>query len=218
MKNASAVAMTYACALALAGCAGLFKSSAPPTQVYTLRAVAAAPASPAAQATAAAPPATAVAAGHLPTLAVSRPEAFAGLGSDEIALLQPGGRLDYYSASRWAGNVPTMMQSLAIEALRNSGRFGAVIADGAPFGADYVLQIDIRHFEAEYGGGGGPPTVHVALICTFGRPADRGPVSTFTTDAQVPAAANRLQAVVAAFDAATTTALAGLAADLSAPL
>ncbi|MFI4914774.1 MAG: ABC-type transport auxiliary lipoprotein family protein, partial [Steroidobacterales bacterium] len=112
MKNASAVAMTYACALALTGCAGLFKSGAPPTQLYTLRAVAAAPAAPAA------PPATAAASGHLPTLAVSRPEAFAGLGSDEIALLQPGGRLDYYSASRWAGNVPTMMQSLAIEALR----------------------------------------------------------------------------------------------------
>jgi cholesterol transport system auxiliary component len=200
-----AILSAAASVLLLAACSGIFKSNLPISQVYVLRPTWPAPT---AAASVAPPPAG--------TVQVTLPLAAAGLASDGIVVLRSGQRLDYYSGARWAGAAPGMLQTLAIDALRASNRFAMVESDAGPFPSEYVLSLELRHFEAEYTGAG-PPTVHVALVCTLGRRGNREVIISFTADSQVSAAADRMQAVVAAFEHATGDALSQLAAGIAAP-
>jgi cholesterol transport system auxiliary component len=184
--------------LALAGCGGLH-SDQPPVQVYTLDPVSAQAKPEAASATA--------------SLLVLRPQAAPGLDTEHIALRRSAQRLDYYAASRWPAPLPEFLQSLAIEALRASGKFRSVQPDRGAFAGDEVLQIEIRRFQAEYAGEGAP-VVHVQLLATLGHRNDRSVMASVSADSSVPAAENRMQAVIAAFQSATATALTDLAARL----
>jgi cholesterol transport system auxiliary component len=181
-----------------AGCSGLH-SNQPAMQVYTLDPVF----------TQAKPEAGA----NATTLQVLRPQAAPGLDTDRIALRRSAQRLDYYAASRWPAPLPEFLQSLAIEALRASGKFRTVQADSATFVSDQVLQIEIRRCQAEYAGDGAP-SVHVQLLATLGRRSDRAVVASISAESSVAAAENRMQAVIAAFQSATTAALADLAGRL----
>ena len=98
-------------------------------------------------------------------------------------------------------------------ALRASGKYTSVQSDRASFAADEVLQIEIRRFQAEYPGDGAP-VVHVQLLATLGHRNDRTVVTSVSADSSVPAAENRMQAVVAAFQSAAAAALADLTAHL----
>jgi ABC-type uncharacterized transport system auxiliary subunit len=195
-------ALAAAAPLLLAGCTGLFKSNVPISQVYVLRPTwtAGTPATPAAGS----------------TLQIALPLAAAGLASDSIVVLRSGERLDYYSGARWASAAPGMLQTLAIEALRGTGKFALVESDAGPFASEYVLSLELTHFEAEYTGSG-PPSVHVALVCTLGKRSNRDVMVSFTADSRVTAAADRMQPVVAAFERAAGDALSQLAAGVPAP-
>jgi cholesterol transport system auxiliary component len=195
---AGAAALTL---LLLAGCSGGLKSNLPLAQVYVLRPTwsASLPAAPGAG-----------------TVQVTLPLAAAGLATDSIVVLRPGERLDYYGAARWAGAVPAMLQTLTIDALRASNRFSMVESDAGPFASDYVLSLELHHFEAEYTGAG-PPTVHVALVCTLGRRGNRDVIVSFGAESKVTADADRMQSVVAAFERATGDALSQVAANVSVP-
>ena len=186
--------------LLLAGCSGGLRSNLPPVQVYVLR------------------PTLTAAAGITPrsgSVQVMLPLAAPGLASEGIVVLRPGGRLDHYSAVRWAATAPSMLQTLAIEALRSSNRFALVESDAAPFPADYVLSLELHHFEAEYIGAG-PPTVRVSLLGTLGR-RNREVVVSVSAESQARADADRMQAVVADFERATGDALSQLAASAAPP-
>jgi cholesterol transport system auxiliary component len=198
---AGAAALTL---LLLAGCSGGLKSNLPIAQAYVLRPTWSAP-------SASLPPAPGAG-----TVQVTLPLAAAGLATDSIVVLRPGERLDYYGAARWAGAVPAMLQTLAIDALRASNRFSMVESDAGPFASDYVLSLELHHFEAEYTGAG-PPTVHVALVCTLGRRGNRDVMVSFGAESKVTADADRMQSVVAAFERATGDALSQVAANVSVP-
>jgi cholesterol transport system auxiliary component len=109
-----------------------------------------------------------------------------------------------------------MLQLLVIDALRASNRFAMVESDTGPFPSEYVLSLELRHFEAEYTGSG-PPTAHVALVATLGRRGKRDVIVSCSADSQVKAEADRMQAVVAAFEQATGEALSQLAAQIAPP-
>jgi cholesterol transport system auxiliary component len=185
------------------GCTGLHSSQGA-TQVYTL-----APAFAVAGATVAG--ATAIA----PTLQLARPLAAPGLDTERIALRRNGQRLDYYAASSWPVPLPELMQSLATDALRARGNYRAVASEAAAFAADEVLQLEIRQCQADYPADG-PPTVHVQLVATLARRADRSLLATVSADSRSTAGENRMQSVVAAFQTAVADALGQLAAQLPA--
>jgi cholesterol transport system auxiliary component len=194
--------MMVAALLLLAGCSGGLKSNLPLAQVYVLRPSWSVPSSTAT-----------VRAG---SVQVMLPLPAAGLASDSIVVLRSGERLDYYSGARWAAAAPGMLQTLAIDALRGANRFAMVESDAGPFASDYVLSLELRHFEAEYTGAG-PPTVHVELVSTFGKRGSRDVITSFTASSRVAADADRLQAVVAAFERATGDALTQIATNVSLP-
>lgn len=189
-------------AMLLAGCSGL-KSNAAVTQIYLLQ-------------PAASPQPAATAAAGDGALTVLLPVVAPGLASERIALTRPDGRLDYFGASRWAGELPEVLQTLAVDALRSGGRFAAVHSDSMPASGDFALQIEARHFEAQYPGadanGATPPTAQVTLVCTLIRRVDRGVIASFTVAGSASAGANRMGAVIEAFDQALGQALLQLQA------
>jgi cholesterol transport system auxiliary component len=187
------------CAL-LSGCTGLFHSTKQPDQTYYLRAPVGAP------------PATASAAeaGAGASLRVEQPIAGPGFDSSHIMLVQADHRMNFYAASRWPAAAPQLIEALAVETLRASGAWSSVQDSTSPFPASYLLQITLRRFDADYSGGGSAPEVHVVLECTIGRREGREVVATFVAQGAATAAADRMGAVVAAFEQASGTALTSL--------
>ena len=182
---------------ALTACSGVFESKLDAPQAYVLRL----------------PPATAPAAATSGgSVLLQRPQAGPGLDSDRIALLRSDQRFDFYAASRWAAPAPDLIESVMLDALRATGAFSAVFDDAAPYAPVYNLRCGLRRFESDYtsergGAGGRAPTVHVALDCTLGRRRDRQLLASFTAQGSSVAGEDRLSAVVAAFEAATATAM-----------
>jgi cholesterol transport system auxiliary component len=185
--------------LAVAGCSGLLHSNAPSVQIYTLRAPSASDAGTDQTAAAAA------------SIRVAHPRAAPGLETAQIVLLQSDHRMDVYAASAWAAEAPMLLESLAVATLRGSGHWRSVQDAESPFPSDYLLQISLAHFDADYSDDtGAPPTVRVTLDCTLGKAESRDIITTFVASGSAVAGANRLGEVVAAFQQATDAALTSL--------
>lgn len=177
----------------LGGCSGGFRSDVPPEQTYVLRAAAV-------QAPALNAPVS---------LQVVRPLPGPGLETDRIMVMRSDRRLDYVSGSRWATDVPVLVESLAVDTLRG-GAFSAVYDSFASFPADYVLRLNVRRFEADYTVGD-RPRVFVTFECVLGRRDERRALATFKAEGTADASASRVTALVAAFDTAVSAALGSLA-------
>lgn len=187
--------------LAPAACTSLFHSNAPAEQTYYLRPPASAPAA-----------ATPLAAARIPiSLRVGHPLADPGLETPHIILVQADHRLNFYSGSRWAAPLADVVDALAVQTLRASGDWSSVEDSTSPFPSNYLLQIAVRRFEADYTAGGAAPTVYVVLDCILGRREGRDVVATFVVSGSAAAADNRMSAVVAAFEQAAGSALTSLA-------
>ena len=182
----------------LAGCGGLFHSNARPEQVYVLRSVPI-PVDPAAAPVGA-------------SLRVNRPTANPGLDSPQIILVESDRRMSFFTASRWPAPASNMLEMLAVEKLRASGTWASVADSTSAFPSDYVLQTTIRRFEADYTGGETAPEVRVVLDCIVGKREGREVVANFLATGSAQATANRMSAVVPAFEAATNAALDSMAA------
>ncbi len=140
--------------------------------------------------------------GALPSvLAVGRPRAPLALDTERIAVAGPQTRFDYYAGVRWAEPAPLMLQSLLVQALAADGRFATVVAVPSRVPSEYALEIELRRFEAA-NDGSGAPVVHVGMQVTLldGKGAR---LASFPAEASVTAAADRREAVMAAFDDAT---------------
>ena len=178
------------------GCSGFLHSTAKAEQTYYLRATATA-------VTASTPVPAA--------LRVASPAADPGLDTSHIVLVQPDHRMGFYTGSRWPSAAPIMVESLAVQTLRASGDWASVQAAGSPFPSDFLLQVTLRRFEAQYTQDGVAPEVHVVLDGVLGRRDGSDVVSTFEVAGSATAAANRMGEVVSAFEQATNAALAALA-------
>ena len=198
LKPVSAGGLAVVLMFMATACAG-FHSEQAAIQIYTLEPAFA--------------PSVPEAGSDAPTLQVLRPQAASGLDTDRIALNRSAQRLDYYAASRWPAPLPDFLQTMVIDALRAAGKFRSVQSDVTAFTADDVLQIEIRRCQAVYANGG-PPAVHVQLLATLGNRGDRRVLTSISAESTIPAAENRMQAVVAAFQDAVAAALGQLAARL----
>jgi cholesterol transport system auxiliary component len=187
----------------LGGCSGLLQSNAKPEQTYYLRA----PAVPAGAVAASGPAPGA-------SLRVAHPLADPGLDTSHIMLLQNDHRMSFYTGARWPAAMPDLVGSLAVQTLRASGSWSSVEDPASPFPSEYLLQITVRRFDADYSeapSGSAAPAVQVVFDCSIGRREGREVLSTFVVAGSATAAANRLGEVVAAFEQATDTALQQLA-------
>jgi cholesterol transport system auxiliary component len=197
VRSGRALLLAACLAAVLAGCSSGFHSDTPAIQVYVLRA--------------AVHPHAELAESPVASLHVGRPIAGPGMGSDHILLVQSDHRMSYYVASRWPADLPGVVEALAVDTLRSSGSWTNVQDSGSLFSSDYILQIVIRRFEADYSVSPGVPEVHVVLGCTVGKRAGREVIASFMAEGSATAAANRLGDVIAAFESAANHALGDIA-------
>ena len=143
-------------------------------------------------------------------LLIELPEAPAGLNTTRVALLRDQTELEYYARANWTDRAPSMIQTLIIESFQNSGAIIAVGRESIGLRSDFVLKTELREFQAEYRAGapaGSGPDAHVRLNGILVKMPQRAIIASVQIDRSQPAAADRLAAIVAAFDDALGSAL-----------
>lgn len=146
-------------------------------------------------------------------LAIDVPTASQSLDTDRIALTRGNTEFDYYASSTWTDRVPVLIQDLLMAAFENNGRIADVVRDLDSLSPCYLLETDIREFEARYvGPAEDPPAIVVVLALRLVKMPDRQTIGRILITEQAPATRNNLDSIVEAFDAA-----AGKALDRSVP-
>lgn len=133
-------------------------------------------------------------------VSIGRPDFAPGLDTDRIAVLK-GRNLDYYRGVRWGGRTVEVVQSMLVSTINDQQLFRSVTAEQARVANDYMLDVEVRHFEADYANGT-TPEVHVMIIGRLIRVVDRKLVTTTSSEARVPASEERMAAVMVAFESA----------------
>jgi cholesterol transport system auxiliary component len=200
--------LSGAAALSLTGCGSLkdIVGPGPAPQLYVLK-----PAMPQA--------------GNAPAvkwqLSVATPQAAAGIDTTRIALSRSLTTMDYFANAAWTDRVPFLMQGAMVQAFESTGKIVAVQRDTSGIGADYLLQSELRDFEAQYDPAtepskdakdapSPPPKVTVQMECKLLVVPEHKILQSrvFTRDAA--AARNDLDSIVTAFNGAVS----GLLQDL----
>ena len=132
-------------------------------------------------------------------LVVETPLADAGIDSTRIALQRSPTLLEYYARSTWSDRAPVMVQTLIVESFENSRRIVAVGRDVVSLRADFVLSTELREFQAEYFGDPSP-RVHVNITARLVQLPRRAIIGSKAFESSVPAEADTMEAIVAAFD------------------
>lgn len=133
-------------------------------------------------------------------LSIGRPDFAPGLDTDRIAVLK-GRNLDYYRGVRWGGRTVEVVQSVMVGTINDQQLFRSVTAEQARVANDYMLDLEVRHFEAN--ANGTMPEAHVMIIGRLIRVVDRKLVATVSSNAQIAASEDRMAAVAAAFESAS---------------
>ncbi len=181
-------AVCAAAAIALSGCQALsaIDSAAEPTDLYTVT-----------------PKSTFDL--DLPSvywqLAVEAPVAAASLNTGRIAIQMTPTLTDYYAKVAWTDRAPLMVQTRIVDSFENSRKIVAVARESIALRANYVLQPDLRNFEAMYFYGQ-PPIVKVRIIAKLVRMPDRQIIGVASFERCVRARADKVPKVVDAFDQA----------------
>ena len=111
-----------------------------------------------------------------------------------------------------ADRLPVLVQSLLVEALEKSGRIRAVGRETDGIRADYILETEIRDFEAYYAVADTPPTIRVSITAKLLGALSHDMVANMQTSHEARAAVNDLPNITAAFTQAAGSAVEEIAA------
>jgi cholesterol transport system auxiliary component len=135
-------------------------------------------------------------------LAVEVPNASANLNTSRIAIANSPTSSDYYSKTAWTDRAPLMVQTRIVDSFENSHKIVAVARESIGLRANYVLQSDLRNFEAMYYYGKEQPIAHVRIVAKLVRMPDRQIIAVGSFERCVRARADKVPKVVEAFDQA----------------
>ncbi len=148
-------------------------------------------------------------------IAIGRPDVAPGLDTSRIAVLR-GRQLDYYRGVQWGGNTLEVVQTLLVSSLQDQQLFRSVTPEQARVAGAYMLDSEVRDFQAEYSDRGGAPSIRITIVGRLIRIADRALVDTVVAGATRPAADNRMTEIAAAFEAAAHDVVRSIARDAAA--
>ena len=134
-------------------------------------------------------------------LAVEAPVAAASLNTGRMALAMTPTSTDYYAKVAWTDRAPLMVQTRIVDSFENTRKIVAVSRETIELRANYVLQPDLRNFEALYYYGM-PPIVRVRIIAKLVRMPDRQIIGVASFERCVRARADKVPKIVEAFDQA----------------
>lgn len=134
-------------------------------------------------------------------LAVEVPAAAANLNTGRIAIAQSPTSFDYYAKSAWTDRAPLMVQTRIVDSFENSRKIIAVARESIALVPNYLLQTDLRNFEAMYYYGGAP-IAHVRIVAKLVQMPQRQIIGEASFERCVRARADKVPRVVEAFDQA----------------
>ncbi len=136
-------------------------------------------------------------------LVVEPPVAAAGLNTTRIALQRTPVSLDYFARVNWTDTAPLLVQTLLIESFENTGKIVAVARESVRLRPDYLLQTELREFQAEYfPDAKQPPLVRARIIAKLVRVADRAIIASTAIERTERAQSDDMSAIAEAFDEA----------------
>nr|WP_232793236.1 ABC-type transport auxiliary lipoprotein family protein [Caulobacter hibisci] len=122
---------------------------------------------------------------------------------DRILTTSPGGEAAYVAGARWIAPASVQFDEALSRAFDGDPGRARLIGRGEVAKAQMVLRLEVRTFEATYGGDPkAAPEVVVQVRGVLSRTGDRALVGDQVFEAKVRAADNRVGAIVAAFDQA----------------
>ena len=133
-------------------------------------------------------------------LVVAEPKAGADLATNRIALTRAANRIEYFAEGVWSDAAPALVQSKLIEAFEDVVPQLAVGRDSAGLKPDYILQSELRDFQAAYSGSSGEAVVRITAKLV--KMPERKIVKSISAEARQPSAGGGLPGIVAAFEAA----------------
>lgn len=133
-------------------------------------------------------------------LVVAEPKAGADLGTNRIALSRAANRIEYFAEGVWADVAPALIQAKLIEAFEMAVPQLAVGRDVAGLKPDFILQSDLRDFQAVYAGSSAEAVVRIAARLV--KMPERRIMGSISAVARRPAPGAGLPGIVAAFEAA----------------
>ena len=135
---------------------------------------------------------------------VEEPMASGALATERI-MIRPGPlQAQYLPGVRWADPAPVMLQTLILRSLTESGALSSVGRRPLGTAGDYAVLSELTDFHAETADGTGGATVRLRLIVRLVRERDARVIGTRTFSATQQAASTEADAVVAAFDQASS--------------
>ena len=140
-------------------------------------------------------------------LAVATPDATASLDTARIALSRSPTTMDYFADAAWTDRVPLLVQRMLIQAFDGTGRIISVDRDTAGLETDYLLETEIREFQARYDTPDSAPLVLVGIQAKLVRMPQREIAAGTYANEQSQAAGNTIDGIVLAFNQAAGSAI-----------
>jgi cholesterol transport system auxiliary component len=135
-------------------------------------------------------------------LLVDVPLAPAGLDTSRIALSRSAVSIDYFADSAWTDRVPLLVQTALFESFENGKAITVIDRESVGLRADFILETEIRHFEAVYDSPNGAPNIWVAINARLVDPSGRDVVANASFERRKQAPGNDIPKIVLAFDEA----------------
>jgi cholesterol transport system auxiliary component len=139
-------------------------------------------------------------------LAIAVPYAPAAIDTARIAMSRSPTSLDYLADGDWTDRAPPLVRTALIEAFENSRAFTAVGPDSLDLRPNFVIEGELRHFEAVYDSPTGLPTAWVQIAVKLIRVPQHTILAETLISARQPASANATPDIVLAFDGAMASA------------
>ncbi|HEY2069600.1 MAG TPA: ABC-type transport auxiliary lipoprotein family protein [Rhizomicrobium sp.] len=186
-----ALLVSASATLALAGCGSLLSPSNPPATIYMLGPDFGKLSGPAVDW----------------AMVVSTPDVPNVLDTDRLLIVR-NAEMDYYANAQWNDATPRLLQTLVVQAFEASGRIKGVARDSGGVRGDYILSLELRHFEAVYDSPDAAPMINVNIMAKMLALPRHDVAFTHEAKRAMRAATNTVPAVVGVFNAATHDAIA----------
>ena len=141
-------------------------------------------------------------------LTVAAPEAAASLDTERIALTRTPITMDYFANAAWTDRLPLMVQRMLVQAFEGTGRIMSVDRETLGAANDYLLETEIRDFQARYDMPNAAPAIVIGIQVKLLQMPQRDIVSGTYISQEVKAAGNTIDSIVTAFNQATGAAIA----------
>lgn len=137
-------------------------------------------------------------------LSINPPTAARTVDTFRIVVRPTPGELQVYGGASWALAPSDMVEDAILRTLEDSGRITGVARRGVGMAPDYRLLLDLRRFEAAYGGSAMPSaTIELSVKLVHAR--EQGIVGARTFTVAEPAATTAVASVAEAYTRALAT-------------